>query len=149
MQVLEIGTISSKRHPSDILPFLPMFRKLFQNLPSKAASMNLKVTKIPLADLECVTNTQVKIGGPIWYLNIKKEAIKFGDKELPKYTSSWLSNAWDELDWSRVKELQVRDILDKRRDQVQIMQSCSCVQCPNFLKHVSGLRAFTIAFCLH
>ncbi|KAJ5569779.1 uncharacterized protein N7459_009209 [Penicillium hispanicum] len=135
MQVLEIGTISSKRHPSDILPFLPIFRNLFQELPSNAASMHLKVNKIPLTDLECVTNTQVKVGGPIWYLNIKKEASKFGEKELTKYASSWLNTAWDELDWSRVKELQVRDILDKRRDQVQIMQSCHCVRCPNFLKH--------------
>jgi hypothetical protein len=34
--------------------------------------MTLKTSRIPLTDLECVTNTMVKIGGPIWYLNIKK-----------------------------------------------------------------------------
>ncbi|KAJ5324713.1 hypothetical protein N7476_003313 [Penicillium atrosanguineum] len=135
IQVLEVGRITNKRHPSDILPFLPMFRSFFQQLPAKAASMHLKVLKIPLSDLECVTNMQVKAGGPIWYLNIRKEAIKFGEKELTKYTSSWTQDSWDEIDWSRIKELQVRDILDKRNAQAQTAQSCHCLQCPEFLKH--------------
>lgn len=72
MQVLEIGTVGNKRHPSDILPFLENFRQYFQKLPTSAADMNLKILQIPLTDLECVTNTLVKIGGPIWYLKIKK-----------------------------------------------------------------------------
>lgn len=72
IQVLEIGTISNKRHPSDILPFLRRMRPFFQQLPPKAPSMHLKTCKIPITDLECVTNTTVKLGGPIWYLNIKK-----------------------------------------------------------------------------
>lgn len=72
IQVLEIGTLSAKRDPSDILPFLPTFRHLFRSLPTRSADMTLKVVRIPLTDLECVTNTMVKIGGPMWYLNIKK-----------------------------------------------------------------------------
>ncbi|KAJ5281701.1 hypothetical protein N7478_007073 [Penicillium angulare] len=154
LHVLEIGTVGSKRSPSDILPFVPVFRPHFEALPSSAASMQLKVAKVPLADLECVTNTQVKVGGPIWYLNIKKgtdrftpeggqvrlqdiptEAAKFGDKELTKFTKSWVNSAWDEIDWSRIKELQVRDILSKRQAQAQIIQSARCLSCPNFVKH--------------
>ncbi|OQE32074.1 hypothetical protein PENSTE_c001G00960 [Penicillium steckii] len=135
IQVLEMGTISSKRHPSDILPFLPKFRQFFRELPQNGASMHLKVAKIPLTELECVTNTQVKVTGPIWFLNIKKEAVKVADKEFTKYTSSWLKNAWDEIDWSCIKELQVRDILDQRQAQAQIAQSGHCLQCPDFLKH--------------
>lgn len=72
IQVLEIGTLSTKREPSDILPFLPAYRHLFRPLPTRSADMTLKTCRIPLADVECVTNTMVKIGGPIWYLNIKK-----------------------------------------------------------------------------
>lgn len=37
--------------------------------------MHLKVCKVPITDLECVTNTQFKGGGPIWYLNIKKGTL--------------------------------------------------------------------------
>jgi antiviral helicase SKI2 len=102
--------------------------------------MNLKTCRIPLGDVECVTNTIIKVGGPIWYLNIKKEAVKFADKDLLKICQSWATPAWDELDWSRVKELQLRDALDKRHAQASIAQSCKCLDCPDFLKHVSLMR---------
>lgn len=72
IHVLEIGTLGIKRHPTDILPFLPHMRPLLQALPTNTADMSLRSARIPLADLECVTNTQVKFSGPIWYLNIKK-----------------------------------------------------------------------------
>jgi antiviral helicase SKI2 len=72
IQVLEIGVLGDKRHPSDILPFLPTFRHLFRPLPTQSADMTLKISRVLLADVECVTNTMVKIGGPIWYLNIKR-----------------------------------------------------------------------------
>lgn len=64
------------------------------------------------------------------------EAIKFADKELSKLCSSWTNPVWDELDWTRIKELQVRDILEKRQAQATISQACRCLECPNFLKHV-------------
>jgi len=121
------------------LPFLPIFRNLFRPLPSCAADMNLKTCRIPLGDVETVTNTIIKIGGPIWYLNIKKEAAKFADKELSKICKSWTTTTWDEMDWSRVKELQLRDVLNKRLAQASIAQSCKCLDCPDFLKHVSCL----------
>jgi antiviral helicase SKI2 len=77
IHVLEIGTMSTKRHPTDILPFLPHMRPLFQPLPHNVADMSLRPNRIPLADLECVTNTQVKFSGPMWYLNIKKGKSTF------------------------------------------------------------------------
>ncbi|KAL3475794.1 armadillo-type protein [Aspergillus californicus] len=140
IQILEIGKLASKRHPSEILPFLPAFRQFLNPLPTRAIDMTLKVFKIPIADIECVTNTMVKLTGPTWYLNIKKEAIKFADKELSKLCTSWTTPVWDELDWARVKELQVRDILDKRRIQSSIAQSCDCLKCPDFVKHFEMQR---------
>ncbi|EEQ92072.2 DEAD/DEAH box RNA helicase [Blastomyces dermatitidis ER-3] len=75
LQVFEFGPISASRHPSDILPYLPAFRHLFSPLSTNPNEMVLKTYKIPLEDLECVTTTVVKIGGPTWYLNIKKVEI--------------------------------------------------------------------------
>lgn len=81
IQILEIGKLASKRHPSEILPFLPAFRGFLNPLPTRAADMTLKVFKIPITDIECVTNTLVKISGPTWYLNIKKGLFQcFGYK---------------------------------------------------------------------
>ncbi|OJJ46626.1 hypothetical protein ASPZODRAFT_152081 [Penicilliopsis zonata CBS 506.65] len=135
IQVLEIGTLSSRRHPSDILPFTPAFRHLLQPLPTRAADMTLKVCRVPIQDLECVTKTLIKLGGPIWYLNIKKEAAKYADKELSKLCASWTNPVWDEVDYERIKELQVRDILEKRQAQINIAQSCKSLECPTFLAH--------------
>lgn len=50
---------------------------------------------------------------------------------------SWEDPAWDELDWDRVKDLQVRELLNERQTQLAIIQSCECLKCPQFLKHVS------------
>lgn len=65
------------------------------------------------------------------------EAMRLGDKELSKLCSTWTSPVWDELDWAGVKELQVRDVLEKRQAQAAVVQTCKCLECPQFLKHVS------------
>ncbi|KAI2787525.1 putative ATP-dependent RNA helicase [Penicillium oxalicum] len=108
--VLEIGTVYNRRHPSDVLPFLPKFRPYFQALPSNGASMHLKICKIPVTDVECITTTRCKAGGPI-------------------------CERWDEIDWVRIKELQSRDIIDQRRAQAEFIQSCRCMECPKFIEH--------------
>ncbi|EGE78656.1 hypothetical protein RJZ56_000746 [Blastomyces dermatitidis] len=135
LQVFEFGPISASRHPSDILPYLPAFRHLFSPLSTNPNEMVLKTYKIPLEDLECVTTTVVKIGGPTWYLNIKKESLKVAQKDLVPLCTSWEASAWDELAWDRVKELQIVEILNQRQAQVAIVESSECLQCPEFLKH--------------
>lgn len=72
LQVFEFGPVESKRNPSDILPYLPIFRSHFSRLATSPHDMMLKTIKVPLADVECVTSTLVKSSGPTWYLNIKK-----------------------------------------------------------------------------
>lgn len=56
---------------------------------------------------------------------------------MPQYTKSWVDPIWEEVDWQRLKELQVREIMEKRQVQADIVQSAHCLQCPNFAKHVS------------
>ena len=68
------------------------------------------------------------------------------DKELTSLCSSWTTETWDELDWARVKELQVRDILTQRQEKAAIVQSCETLQCSQFLKHVSTNCNFCNSF---
>ena len=75
LQVFDLGALSPKRQASDLLPYLPKFRHLFGSLPQNWADMSLRVTSIPLVDLECVTTTTVKVRGPTWYLRVKKGNI--------------------------------------------------------------------------
>lgn len=49
---------------------------------------------------------------------------------------SWDNPAWDELDWARVKDLQVRDIFVEREKAAAIAQNRVSVTCEQFLKHV-------------
>ncbi|EEH44136.1 SKI complex RNA helicase subunit SKI2 [Paracoccidioides brasiliensis Pb18] len=135
LQVFEFGPMKSSRHPSDILPYLPEFRHLFSPLSTEPFEMVLKTYKIALEDLECVTSTVLKIGGPTWYLNIKKEALKVAQKDLVPICCSWKTSSWNELEWDRVKELQVVEILNKRKEQEAIIEACECLRCPQFLKH--------------
>ncbi|OJD21397.1 hypothetical protein ACJ73_07261 [Blastomyces percursus] len=135
LQVFEFGPINASRHPSDILPYLPAFRYLFSPLSTNPNEMVLKTYKIPLEDLECVTTTVVKIGGPTWYLNIKRESLEVAQKDLVPLCTSWEASAWDELAWDRVKELQIVEILSQRQAQVAIVESSECLRCPEFLKH--------------
>jgi antiviral helicase SKI2 len=65
------------------------------------------------------------------------EALKKAANELGGLCGSWGSPVWNELDWERVKELQVREILTEREVRIKTIESSECLRCPNFLKHVS------------
>ena len=62
VQLLSISHLNRVREPSDLLPYLPRFRRFFTPLPSKMAEMDIKVIKIPLKDIESFTRTTVKVG---------------------------------------------------------------------------------------
>jgi antiviral helicase SKI2 len=59
------------------------------------------------------------------------------EEEFIKTYSSWTFNAWDELDWAKVKDLQIRELLVERQKMATIAQSAESVDCQNFVKHVS------------
>lgn len=133
VHVLEIRTRRDQRDSTDLLPYLPKFRKQFTPLPQSKKHISTKTLLIPIGDLECVTKTLVK--------GVVPEVFNGGDpyyealKELSNICQSWESDVWDELDWSRVKELQLRDTLDKRRQVYSTCQKAKCLGCPQFLKH--------------
>ncbi len=62
--VVEFAT-GTKRHPSDILPYLPAFAPLFSPLPPISPSSPLKLRIVPLSDIECLTQTVSRIQQPM------------------------------------------------------------------------------------
>jgi len=72
VEILSLGAKNPIRYSSDLLPCLPRFRQFFAKLPTEVAELELRVLKIPLSDIESVTNTVVKVRGPIWYLKVRK-----------------------------------------------------------------------------
>lgn len=67
------------------------------------------------------------------------EQKKFAEKDFVEQYSDWTSAVYNEVDWSKVQELQVREILGHRTVVTQLCQTAECLSCPNFLKHVSDL----------
>lgn len=124
-------------------------------LPTEVAELELKVLKVPLRDVDSVTGTIVKFKGPAWHLGIRKgneptsrirldsslkrgvEAAKFVEGDMFQKCASWKGTQWDELDWSRIKELTTRNILEHRKQEGRNAQQTHAFDCPNFVKHVS------------
>jgi antiviral helicase SKI2 len=42
------------------------------------------------------------------------------------------------MDMSRVKDLALRDIIAKRLEEMKVAQKGECLNCPQFVKHVSS-----------
>ena len=56
--------------------------------------------------------------------------------EVTKICVPWNQPNWDELDWSRVKELQTRVTMEHRKREAAKAQQTRALACPNFVKHV-------------
>lgn len=61
LQVFAIGPAHIARKPNDLLPCLPAFRPFFSPLPKHKSEMELRATTVALSDVECVTQSQVKV----------------------------------------------------------------------------------------
>lgn len=72
LNVLEISDIDPQRSTSDLLPYLPCFRIMFTRLPDKPARVRHGITQVLLDDVQCVTQTLVKVRGPQWYIKVRK-----------------------------------------------------------------------------
>lgn len=135
IHVLEIRTRRDQRDSTDLLPFLPEYRKMLTKMPQSKKHVSTKTLWVPVTDLISVTKTTLK--------GIIPEIFQGGDgyleavKELSRLCQSWELPEWDELDWGKIKDLSIRDLLEKRREEAEISQRCVCVSCPDFLKHVS------------
>jgi antiviral helicase SKI2 len=135
IHVLEIKTRRDQRDSTDLLPYLPRYRNMFTKLPQLKKHISTKTLHIPVSDLECVTKTIVK--GVIPNIFESGEPCQEALTELSRICSSWELDVWDELDWARIKDLQLRDILQQRTQEAASSQECVCLTCPQFLKHVS------------
>ena len=71
-------------------------------------------------------------------LSLDKVQKELVEQDFVEKYSDWSSNVYDELDWAKVKELQVRELLVERQKMATIAQNAESLSCPNFVKHVSN-----------
>lgn len=134
IHVLEIRTRRDVRDSTDLLPFLPEYREMMTKLPQAKKHISTKTLWVPVTDLICVTKTTLK--------GIVPEIFQGGDgylaavAELSRLCQSWTLPEWDELDWSKIKDMTTRELLEKRKQVAEAAQQGACISCPEFLKHV-------------
>jgi len=135
LHVLGIKTVRELRDSTDLLPYTPQFRKLFTELPQTKKYISTKTLYIPVSDLECVTQTIMK--GVIPGIFEGGESYQDAVKELERICRTWELEEWNELNWGRINDLHLREILEQRKQQVAACQGRECLTCPQFIKHVS------------
>lgn len=136
LEVLSMGVKNPTRQPSDLLPYIPQFRPYFSDLAKTLGEMELRVFKISLADIDCITKTmvRVKVDDLLMY---QEEGNGLMDREVSKIFESWQAPCWNEMDWSLIRELSIRETLEKRKNEHLIVDSARSVQCPKFIRHFS------------
>ncbi|KAK5944440.1 Antiviral helicase ski2 [Knufia obscura] len=134
-RVLAIEHVDATRNNTDMLPYLPRFRSMFDHLPSEAKQVKTSVVNVGIDDLEIVTDTLVKVRGPNWFMKIAKEQKRFAEQDFIQNYASWTSSAYDEQDWSKVQEMRTRELLNERAEVASQCQTAKCLECPSFLKH--------------
>lgn len=134
LHVLGIKTQRDQRDSTDLLPYIPKFRKLFTELPQSKKYISTKTLYIPVSDLECVTQTITR--GVVPGIFEGGEPLQDAVKELERICRTWKLEEWNELDWGRINDLHLREILEQRKQQVIACQERKCLSCPHFVKHV-------------
>ena len=72
VEVLSLGARNPVRHSSDLLPYLPKYRRYFAKLPSDPAEIEFEYIKVPLNDVDALLDHSMKVKGPPWYLKVRK-----------------------------------------------------------------------------
>jgi antiviral helicase SKI2 len=134
VHVCEIRTARENRDSTDLLPFIPAFRRYLTPLPQARKHVQIKTLHVPLVDVECLTQHITK--GIIPEIFQGGDAYQKAKDKLHLLCRSW-GDLWDEMDFSKIKSLQLQEIIDRRREAGRTVSSSCALECPLFVKHVS------------
>jgi antiviral helicase SKI2 len=133
LHVLEIRTHREIRNDTDILPFVPAFRKHLTPLPQAKKHISTKTLHVPISDLVCLTKHITK--GIIPDIFGSGEGYAKAKERLHHICRSWTSDIWDEMELGRIRNLAVHDVVSKRHEaEVKVIKS-PAADCKSFLKH--------------
>ena len=134
--ILHIGAIKplrDRRDATDQLPFIPAFRKYMHKLPQSKRRLQIKTLHVHLTDVECLTRWVLK--GTVPEIFKGGETGRQAMERIQELCSAW-DDRWDEVDTSKIKSMQLQEIVEKREQLVKTISTSSATECPDFLKHV-------------
>ncbi|KAK1765072.1 NUC185 domain-containing protein [Phialemonium atrogriseum] len=133
IHVLEIRTLRETRNSTDLLPFLPPFRALYTSLPQARKHIQFKTCHVPLTEVECLTKLVTK--GVVPDVFAGGEAYQKAKEKLQGICKSWTSDIWDEMDLSKLRSLQLQEVIGKRKEAEARACTSPALKCQHFLKH--------------
>jgi antiviral helicase SKI2 len=137
VHVLEVRTQRENRDSTDLLPFIPMFREQLTALSPAKHHRLVRTVHVPLSDVECITKTTTK--GVVPEIFQSDESSRGAKDKLCEICKSWNSEIWDEMDFAKIRslQLQLQEIMEKRKEAMAKAFSSPALSCPQFIKHVS------------
>lgn len=131
--VLEIGRSKPKRQDTDLLPYLDKFYDFMAPLPTEN-EMKLRMQPVPIGDIVCLTRTTLQVD--VNAIQGKDAAAWKSVKALLLvHCSLWKTATWDEMDFSKLKELSIRNINDARAQAAKIAREAHALTCKQLPKH--------------
>ena len=140
VHLLEIKTMRETRNSTDLLPFLPAFRAHYSSLPQAKRHVQFRTCHVPLVDVECLTKLVTRGIAPEIFSG--GDAYHKGKDRLHSICRTWSSEIWDEMDLSKLRNLQLQEIIEKRKKAATTASGSPALLCRQFLKHVSYPRSF-------
>ena len=135
--VFEIGAQRDTRDSSDILPFIPPFRDFLTPLRPVKKQVG-RALKVPLSEIECLTDMTTRgIIPEIWQGG---DTYKAAREVLRMLCKAWTDEVWNEIDLSKVTNLSLVELREKRWKAVAVIATSQATRCKHFVKHVSYSR---------
>jgi antiviral helicase SKI2 len=135
IHVLELRVVRGTRNSTDLLPFIPAFRSLYTSLPQGKRQIQFKTCHVPITDVECLTKTVTK--GIIPEVFSGGDGLQEAREKLLQICKTWNSDIWDEMEMSKLRNMQIQEIITKRKEAEVNTFTSPSVGCKQFIKHVS------------
>lgn len=119
----------SKR-PSDLLPFLPTFRRYMQHDLATNGRFSLEI--LPADAIEWITNTVLKVDPTAVRQRVKSVWDSLGE-QIEQSFSDLKSPAFEEVDWVKVRTIELRDALHAREVLARKVQNIGADEIEDFL----------------
>ncbi|RKF75046.1 putative ATP-dependent RNA helicase [Golovinomyces cichoracearum] len=133
VHVLEIRTKRDNGDVTDLLPYTSKYRRMFTKLPQNKKLIEVKTLQVPVINIECITKTTMD--GVVPDIFSYGENHQKAKNQLVNFFQSWESSEWDEMEFVRIKDLQLQEMLTEREELTRIAENSASLGCPQFIKH--------------
>lgn len=141
------------RYQTDLLPYVGPLRGLYKDLVKNKRHIQQKIETVAIPDIEVLTGysnrkssserctslslTSDLAGNMITDIFNGGEGAKLAKEKIAQLSRSWSDPIFDEADLSKIKNMALQELKEKRLEAQRAVLGSEALTCPQFLKHVS------------